>query len=50
MTLMQSRNNKDFYFWKCIDSSHSLRLNDNGKPGEEMIFGTKKGQNINGGG
>lgn len=44
VTLMQSQNNKDFYFWKCADPSHALRRNDNGTPGEEMTFGKKKGQ------
>jgi DNA topoisomerase-3 len=44
VTLVQSQNNKDFYFWKCADPSHPLRLNDNGKPGEEMTFGKKKSQ------
>lgn len=42
MTLIQSQNNKDFYFWRCADSSHVLRLNDNGKPGEVMTFHKKK--------
>ncbi len=41
VTLVQSQNNKDFYFWKCTDPSHPLRLNDDGKPGEEMNFGKK---------
>ena len=46
MTLVQSQNNKDFYFWKCPDPSHALRQNDNGKPGAEMIFGKKKEQDV----
>lgn len=45
-TLVQSRNNKDFYFWRCADPSHPLRLNDNGKPGEEMTFGRKKNDTV----
>lgn len=49
MTLVQSQNNKDFYFWKCTDTSHPLRLNDNGKPGNELTFGKKKNQNVRGG-
>jgi DNA topoisomerase-3 len=41
VTLIQSQNNKDFYFWKCTDPSHPLRRNDDGKPGEELTFGKK---------
>lgn len=41
VTLVQSQNKKDFYFWKCTDPSHPLRLNDSGKPGEEMTFGKR---------
>lgn len=41
VTLVQSQNNKKFFFWKCTDPSHPLRLNDDGKPGEEMNFGKK---------
>ncbi len=41
VTLVQSRNNNKFYFWKCSDPAHPLRYNDNGKPGEVMVFGQK---------
>lgn len=44
VTLVQSQNNRNFFFWKCSDPSHPLRLNDNGKPGEEMTFGKSGGQ------
>lgn len=46
VTLVQSRNNKDFYFWRCADPSHPLRQNDNGKPGEVMTFGRKKNDTV----
>jgi len=42
VTLIQSQNNKDFYFWKCKDPSHPLRKNDNGTPGEELVFAKPK--------
>lgn len=42
MTLVQSRKNANFYYWKCPDSNHQLRLNNNGKPGEVMTFGKKE--------
>ncbi len=41
VTLIQSQNKKDFYFWKCSDPTHPLRFNDNGKPGGEMTFAKK---------
>ncbi|TKB06695.1 DNA topoisomerase 3 [Desulforhopalus sp. IMCC35007] len=41
VTLIQSQNNKDFYFWKCSDPSHPLRKNDNGKPGDIIVFSSK---------
>lgn len=41
VTLIQSQNNSKFYYWKCQNASHPLRLNDNGKPGEVMSFGKK---------
>lgn len=42
VTLIQSQKNKDFYFWRCPDSSHPLRKNDNGTPGEELVFAKQK--------
>jgi DNA topoisomerase-3 len=49
VTLMQSQKNKNFYFWKCANSSHPLRLNDNGKPGDVMTFGKKPVPKVVGG-
>jgi DNA topoisomerase-3 len=36
MIRLQSKKNKDFYFWKCKNENHPLRFDDNGSPGNEM--------------
>lgn len=41
VTRIQSQKNADFYFWKCEDPKHPLRKDNNGSPGDELVFAKK---------
>jgi DNA topoisomerase-3 len=41
ITRIQSQKNADFFFWKCANPKHPLRKDNNGTPGEELIFRKK---------
>lgn len=41
ITRLQSLKNKDFFYWKCEDPKHPLRKDENGTPGEELVFTRK---------
>jgi DNA topoisomerase-3 len=41
MRLRTSKKNPDFKFWACQNQDHPLRKDDNGKPGEVIVFGKK---------